>query len=390
MRVLVATVPASGHIFPLLPLARRLRATGHQVVWATSAAECAPLAAQGFATEAVCPPFDAWFGALAQRTRGRPGDGVPPERTTHWWAPRLFGEIGAPLMIDGLLACARKLEPDVVLFESRCYAAAAVARAVGALPVLQAVTMLLAPEVETLVSDAVTPLWRELGLPTPTLAGVYDGLVVSAFPASLDDTSPYGSLRVHRLAPPEAPVAPAWLDGWLAEHEGRAIVYATLGTVFGANVPLLRAMLDGVAGEDVALLLTVGSRGDPDALGALPPNARVERFVPQDALLPHCAAVVSHGGSGTTLGALAHGLPHVLVPQGADQFLNARRCEALRLGRGLLPPSVTAEALRTALREVLDDPTFRANARKVQAEMASALSPDDAIALITNTVGLRS
>lgn len=61
-------------------------------------------------------------------------------------------------------------------------------------------------------------------------------------------------------------------------------------------------MIDGLAAQDVAVLLTVGVNGDIDALGPPPPYTRVERFVPQGAVLDHCAAVVSHGGSGTTLG----------------------------------------------------------------------------------------
>ena len=93
------------------------------------------------------------------------------------------------LTADPLLAAARELEPDVLLFESRCYTAPAVARAVGAYPVLQAVRTLLPPEVEELVSDAVTPFWHELDLGRPQYAGIYDGLTLSAFPSSLDDPS---------------------------------------------------------------------------------------------------------------------------------------------------------------------------------------------------------
>ena len=63
------------------------------------------------------------------------------------------------------------------------------------------------------------------------------------------------------------------------------------------------------------------------------PSVRVERFVPQEDVLPACAAAVVHGGSGTTLAALAHGLPLVLVPQGADQFENAARVEAAGAAR---------------------------------------------------------
>jgi hypothetical protein len=367
----------------MLPVARRLQAAGDEVLMATGPDMCRQLATSGLATTAVGPPMATWWERLAARTRGRPGDGIPPERTTHWFAPRLFGEIGAAFMVDDLLAVARSFSPDLVYFESRCYAAAAVARSIGSPSVLQAVTTLLPPEVEMLVGDAVTPLWRELGLDPPRLSGVFDGVTVSAWPASLDDAGPYPGLVVHRLAP--APVEasePDWLASWVTEQGERPIVYATLGTVFGGNARALRAILDGLAGEDVAVLMTLGPSGDPDALGSPPPNARLERYVPQESVLPHAAAVVSHAGAGTTLGALAHGLPQILLPQGADQFINATRLQAAGLGRRIMPPETSADAVRGALREVLDDGSYGDNVRRVQAEMATALSLDDAVGLI--------
>jgi MGT family glycosyltransferase len=225
------------------------------------------------------------------------------------------------------------------------------------------VTTLLLPEVEVLVGDAVTPLWCELGLGSPIHAGVFDGLTLSAWPASLDDPSPYGGLVVHRLAPPPSEDSgPEWLASWVSAQDGRPIVYATLGTVSGGNLTVLRAILDGLAGEDVAVLMTVGDAGDPEAFGDVPGNARVERYVPQEVVLAHCAAVVSHAGAGTTLGALAYGLPQVWLPQGADQFINAARCEAAVLGRRLMPAAATAEVVRSALRAVLDNTVYGDNA----------------------------
>ncbi len=221
MRIIVASVPATGHVNPLLPLARGLQAAGEEVVFASGPDICEQLATSGLATMPTGPPLATWFEQLQGRTRGRPGDGVPPERTPHWFGPRLFGEVGAALMVDDLLALARDLAPDVIVYESRCYAAPAVARAVGASPVLRAVTTLLPPEVEVLVGDAVTPLWRELGLDSPIHAGVFDGLTLSAWPASLDDPSPYGGLVVHRLAPPPSEDSgPGWLASWVSGQDG--------------------------------------------------------------------------------------------------------------------------------------------------------------------------
>ena len=72
-------------------------------------------------------------------------------------------------------------------------------------------------------------------------------------------------------------------------------------------------------------------------LGPQPSNVHVHQYIPQELLLPHCAAVVTHGGAGSTLGALAFGLPLLVVPQGADHFYNADRVVAAGAAVQLMP-----------------------------------------------------
>ncbi len=103
----------------------------------------------------------------------------------------------------------------------------------------------------------------------------------------------------------------------------------------------------------------------------MPAHVRVERFVPQAQVLPSCAAVLTHGGSGTTLGALAHGVPLLLVPQGADQFDNAARCERVGAAIVLPPDELTADAVRAGLRRLLAEPSFGRAAGRVAAEIAA-------------------
>jgi UDP:flavonoid glycosyltransferase YjiC (YdhE family) len=121
----------------------------------------------------------------------------------------------------------------------------------------------------------------------------------------------------------------------------RPLVYVTLGTMF-SNTEVFRVILDGLALEDVDVLVTVGSDGDPAALDPLSHNASAARFVPQATVLPRCAKVDHHGGGGTTFGALAQGVPQVVVPQGADNFSNAERLEAAGAARTVLPDAVRA------------------------------------------------
>jgi len=82
------------------------------------------------------------------------------------------------------------------------------------------------------------------------------------------------------------------------------------------------------------------------------------------------------------LGALGHGLPLVVIPISADQPRNARRCVALGVGRSLEPAAVTPGAVREAVRAVLGDPSYRANAGRVRDEMAALPGPEHAVALL--------
>jgi UDP:flavonoid glycosyltransferase YjiC (YdhE family) len=130
------------------------------------------------------------------------------------------------------------------------------------------------------------------------------------------------------------------------------------------------------------VLLTVGNRTDIAGLGPIPENVHVEPWVSQDDVFREASLVICHGGSGTTFGALAAGLPLVIVPLFADQFSNARRVAAA--GAGLLvepapgedgrrPGLVPGDAARVAeaVATVLADPAYTQAAARIAREMAS-------------------
>jgi UDP:flavonoid glycosyltransferase YjiC (YdhE family) len=98
-------------------------------------------------------------------------------------------------------------------------------------------------------------------------------------------------------------------------------------------------------------------------------------------LLPFCDAVVNQGGT-AILPILAHGLPLLVLPQGANQFHNAEACVAAGVGRRLLPEEVTPEAVRRDVRALLDDPSLRDGARRVQGELAAMPGPAWGVALL--------
>jgi UDP:flavonoid glycosyltransferase YjiC (YdhE family) len=109
-------------------------------------------------------------------------------------------------------------------------------------------------------------------------------------------------------------------------------------------------------------------------LGPLPPHVRVQPTLPQVALLPRCALLVSHGGFNSVKEALAEGIPLVILPVAGDQPYCARRCQALGVGRVIGPAERNAQAIRAAVRTVLGDPAYRDQTRHMRDE-ARALPP---------------
>jgi UDP:flavonoid glycosyltransferase YjiC (YdhE family) len=198
-------------------------------------------------------------------------------------------------------------------------------------------------------------------------------------PPSLQDNSA-SEPRERIPLRPVATVGPAdAVPDWIAGPRSSPLAYLTLGTYVSGHVGSLRSAAIGLGRLDVDTLLTVGPSGDPSALGTLPDSVHVERFVPQGVLLPHVDLVAHHGGSGTLLGALAHGQPQLLLPHGADQFLNAQAIVGSGAGRRLLPEEITPEAVAHAGRALLSEPRYRDAARSLALEIAAMPAPAETV-----------
>lgn len=362
-------VPAAGHVNPLVPLVEALVAQGHQVGFASGEDPGGAIARSGAQYLRAGSTEMEWFEVLRSRMRGLPGDGIAPERINHYFIPRLFADIAAADMIDDVVEIGAGFRPDLVLYETYAFAGPLAAAVLGVPVVHHLIGPMLPHEVMELADDALSPLWRSFGQDRPGWGGVYGGLTVEISPPSLEPLSvPAGESIRLRPVPLPAPSG---------EPTGTPLVYVTLGTFFGGNSEVFRTVLDGLEAEDLEILVTVGSDNDPEALGPPRGNVRVERFVPQVELLPRCSVVVHHGGSGTMFGALAHGCPQVVLPQGADNFLNGELVERCGVGLSVLPGSLTPAEVRRCVRAVVDDPSFSTNAARLKGELASMAGPDD-------------
>jgi len=212
------------------------------------------------------------------------------------------------------------------------------------------------------------------GLPEGTASqALTSGPVLSCVPAELDGEDETGAVRIRRfwdssLTAAQGSPLPPWGD---PDHP---LVYVTFGSVTAALptfAGLYRSVLDALSGEPLRVLMTTGNAIEPGSLAPLPANARVEMWRHQASVMPHTAVVVGHGGFGTTMTALAGGVPQVVIPLFAfDQFVNAERVAAIGAGVCLDGGPEASTALAPAVAGVLGHPAYGESARGVAAAMA--------------------
>jgi UDP:flavonoid glycosyltransferase YjiC (YdhE family) len=140
-------------------------------------------------------------------------------------------------------------------------------------------------------------------------------------------------------------------------------------TVMGGQTELIDRVCEAVADLDVDAVLTLGGAVGRDAV-RVPDSIEVMAFADHDRLMPSCAAVVGHGGLGTVLRALAHGVPQLLLPLGRDQAFNAGRVEQLEAGIRL-PTDAPPERIQLGLRALLTDSRFPEAAARAASRIAS-------------------
>ena len=374
----------------MVPLAQSFAARGDEVLWATGPDGCPIVDSAGLRSVAV------GVGAVKMRQdffeRFPEAHTLRPDQLPGFMFPHLFGSVAAPATLPDLLAVAESWQPDVVVHVVGSFAAPIVAAVIRVPNVCVGFGALVAPERMADASDAVAPLWAENDLDPRPWGGCYDDLYVDIYPPSLR-SGPSDHVPYQQSMRPVTFSTEVWSDGldedWVAElgaDEDRPVIYLTFGTVFNATTGPFREAFLGLVDLDARLVVTVGPQGDPKDFGALPSHVSVDRYVPQRLLLPKCSLVVSHGGSGTFLGALDHALPQLCIPQAADQFANAHAGASAGASLTLLPGQATRDAVRDAATRMLAEPSFRSSAQRIQLELRSMPSPDHVASVIERLV----
>nr|WP_062340003.1 macrolide family glycosyltransferase [Herbidospora sakaeratensis] len=357
-----------GHVNPTLPVVAELVRRGHSVSYHTAPAFAGSVEAAGASVRLYSggdrpmpdPPIPlTMLGALARTT----ADVLPGLRSD-------LREIGPDLVVHGA-ACpwgavaARELGvPAAALFTTFAFdrrtpsptraswdlLASAVARPAAALGYLRS-------------------RWGLRHLPPVDLANVREPLNLvftsRAFQPRADAFD--RSYRFVGASLGARPPDPEFASDRLRDP----VLYASLGTVFDGGPRLLRAFATALAPLGGTVVVATGAT-DPAALGPLPGNVLARRFVPQPEVLARAALFVTHGGMNSVNEAMYAGVPMLVVPQGADQPLVARRVAELGAGLAIRTQDATEAAVRALARRLLGEPRFRAAAATLRVAQRAA------------------
>jgi UDP:flavonoid glycosyltransferase YjiC (YdhE family) len=200
--------------------------------------------------------------------------------------------------------------------------------------------------------------WESADLLLVTVPKWFD--LATDFPANVVHAGPLGVTR----APQEGSIP-----------DGRPLVLLSFSTtVMQGQVALIQRVCDAIAGQGMDAILTLGPAVSAEAI-RVPRSIETVPYADHDQLLSRCAALITHGGLGTTLRALAHGTPMLLLPLGRDQQFNAGRVAAFGAGIGL-PVEASPDQISSALVELLAQPRFKEAADRAAAAI-EADRPDD-------------
>jgi UDP:flavonoid glycosyltransferase YjiC (YdhE family) len=385
MRVLFLCVPGRGRLEVLSPLAEAVARAGHDLRFAVPSTFAPLVRSAGFAVLEAgldVPQLQQQIGAALPADAAAVADR----------AVAMFAGAYPEAMLQGLLPQLAAWPPDLVVHEEGEFSAplVAVLAQVPCVTVGWPVAMKPVAVIER-VTQPLRALWQAHGRDMPHWGGLYEQFIDTCPPALQSPDPELAALpRLARMQPLTASADPRFADSDLGiDASGRPVVHVTLGTVDSYNnaPDLVEAVLAGLAAEPVQVLLTTGQ-----ALAGLDvsryPNVTARTFVPHRLLLPRCAAVVCHGGAGSTIAALAHGLPLLIIPRGgASQYRSGVHCARAGAGIHLPEAQATPAAVGDAVRSLLAEPTWRVAAQALRDEILAMPTPDacvDSLALLAS------
>lgn len=149
------------------------------------------------------------------------------------------------------------------------------------------------------------------------------------------------------------------------EIQWKSLIYISLGTLFNQNVPFFKNCLLAFQGTEHTVVMLVDNSTNIQALGEIPPNFIIRSQVPQLEILKYARVFITHGGMNSTSESLVNRVPLVVYPQGADQYVIAKRIQELGVGVWLTPKNLQPMPLRTLVERVMTDAGIQRNVERV-------------------------
>jgi UDP:flavonoid glycosyltransferase YjiC (YdhE family) len=422
MKILVASTPATGHLNPLLAVARILMAEGHDVTFLSgtvlqrriedSGARFRPLPAGAdldlrdilaIAPELKdIPPGPEWLHVAMERffvdtvrpqhqglLENLPVDVIVADDMYFGVLPMLLGALPnrPPVVLCGtsFLHWRRDdgaphfagLPPATTQAEREEYAVIAaehdrVINEPAALRLNRILNTLGAGPLSLTLFDSVVGL-----------ADAYMQLTVPSFEFPRDIPSSVNFIGTPPIIPNQVPLPP-----WAHELDGsRKVVLVTQGTVANHDFSLLVGpALAALANEpDLLVVATAGGRPIDAIPGPIPANARLASYLPFEWVLPKADVFVTNGGYGSVNQAMSFGIPLVTAGMTEDKADVNARVAWSGVGVNLATNNPTPQALRQAVRTVLDKPAYRSRAAKMADEFSRIDTRSEVLRIVTET-----
>ncbi|MGG3466343.1 macrolide family glycosyltransferase [Neobacillus pocheonensis] len=140
--------------------------------------------------------------------------------------------------------------------------------------------------------------------------------------------------------------------------KGKRPIYISLGTVFNRAVDFYKLCFEAFADSNHTVVMSIGEQTPQFDLGEIPQNFIVKNYVPQTEVLKYTKLFITHGGMNSTNEGLYYGVPLIVIPQSADQPIIARQVANIGAGVTLQMQRLTANQLREAAGNVLNNPSF--------------------------------
>jgi sterol 3beta-glucosyltransferase len=428
MNIFIVTAGSRGDVQPYVALGQGLQAAGHTVTLCTCASFEPFVTAHGLAYGYMNDGFLKLVDSEAGRETMEGGGSTFGLVKSMFSLMKEAKALNREMLKDAWQA-AQTAQPDVVIFHPKALAGTHIAEKLGVPAVLALPVPVIVPTRE----------FAAIGFPNLKLGGGYNRFsytilhmgyhqyddVVNEFrqetlglgkyprstsPIQMPDGTPIPVLHAYSQTvwprpqdwPPSAYVTGYWFlereDGWQPAPEleafleaGEPPVYVGFGSMAGRDPQRLAGIvIDALQQAGVRGLIVTGwggldTGGQP--AGGLPDTIFKIDQVPHDWLFPRVAAVVHHGGAGTTAAGLRAGRPTVICPFLIDQPLWGARVHALGAGPQPIPQKkLTPEKLAQAIREAVDSLAIRQNAAELGEKIRGEDGLANAIAIIEKLV----